>query len=140
MSKSVRKDYVRFFSPGTLTAESTDREIDGWSITAAQEMAHEIVERHGATPYAFQFVRRERGPDDLDSHEADRSPLYYLGGVVETLAEVEARNDPADRILLMNMRGNGYDRIITVTNSYRWTQPFRDGDVRLEWTPRKVTR
>ena len=59
-------------------------------------MAHDVVERYGATPYAFRFSTRSRGGADLDSKESASSPLYHLGGRVETLEEVEARNDPKD--------------------------------------------
>ena len=42
-----------------------------------------------------------------------------------------------DRILVSNMEGNGYDRIITNDNSWRWTQPLGKDDVVLPWTPIK---
>ena len=100
------------------------------------ETAHDIVQRHGATPYAFYFTTRGRGAEDLDSREMDRSCQYFLGGKIETIADVEARNDPDEEILLSNMKGNGYDRIIVNTNSFKSTMPFGDDDVRLDWTPR----
>ncbi len=131
----MRKHYVEFFSPGTFVAESTTQEVDSWDIDTAKKMASKITERHEATPYGFQFVTRERGAKDFDSKEVKRSPLYYLGGKVETLAEVEARKDPSERILVENMRGNGWDRIITNTNSWKWTRPLRKDDVVLDYTP-----
>ena len=134
----MKKHFVVFCSPGTFVDETTQREIASWDQQEAVKMAHDIVERHGATPYGFYFTTRERGPDNLDSKQTESSEMYYLGGKVETLAEVEARATKADEILLSNMRNNGYARIITNTNSWRVTKPFSDRDTVLDFTPRKV--
>jgi|SRR5881394_4073586 len=125
--------FVTFYSPGTLIVETTEEPIGSWDVDEAKRRAHTIRERHGATPYAFQFTTRSRRDTDLDSTECARSPYYFLGGTVETLAQVKARATEADRILVNNMEGNGYARVITNTNSYRWVQPLRADDVVLEW-------
>jgi hypothetical protein len=96
-------------------------------------MANEVKERYNATPYGFQFTTRSRGLEDLDSKVTATSPMYYLGGKVETLADVKARATDKDRILIDNMEGNKWDRIITNDNSWRWTQPLRPTDVVLDW-------
>ena len=131
----MKQHFVTFYSPGTFVAETTERPIASWCVEAACQMARNITERYGATPYGFCFTTRERGPNDLDSHESARSSMYYLGGKVRTLAEVEAADDPDERILRTNMKSNGWDRIITNDNSWRWTQPLRPDDVVLEWAP-----
>jgi hypothetical protein len=131
----MQQHYVIFYSPGTFVAEQTTNPIDAWDVDAAMDAAHFIKERHGATPYGFRFITRGRGPDDLDAKEIARSCLYYLGGKVETLAEVEARNDPKEDILRSNMRCNGYGRIIVNDNSWRWTQPLEESDIVLDWRP-----
>lgn len=128
----MKQHYVHFLSPGTFVAEETRRPIDSWDVEQAVAMAHGIVERHAARPYGFQFTTRQRGRRDLDSHETKRSGVYYLGGKIETLAEVEARDDPKESVLRSNMRGNGWDRIVTNTNSWRWTQPLEKDDVVLD--------
>jgi hypothetical protein len=127
----MEKHFVEFLSPGTFVAESASKPIDAWDVEAAVLMAADIKERYGATPYGFRFSTRSRGPDDLDSKETARSGVYYLGGRIETLEQVKARNDPKERILISNMEGNGWDRIVVNDNSWRWTQPLRDGDVVL---------
>jgi hypothetical protein len=132
---AMQKHFVTFYSPGTMVAEQTAKPIAAWDVAAAMKMADEIGERYGATPYGFRFSTRSRGPDDLDSKESASSAFYWLGGKVETLAEVEARNDPSERILLGNMRINGWARVVTNTNSWRWTQPLHDGDTVLDYTP-----
>ncbi len=134
----MEKHFVTFYSPGTFVAETSERPIDSWDVETAKEMAHGIVERHAATPYGFQFTTRSRGPDDLDSAESARSPFYHLGGRVETLAEVEARNDPKEEILRSNMRGNGYAKIVVNDNSWRSTSPLGETDVILDWKPKKT--
>ncbi len=125
--------FVEFFSPGTFFAETTVKPIDAWDIETAKRMAAETIERYNATPYAFRFHTRKREENELDSSVSDRSPLYYLGGQIETIDEVRARADPAERIMLSNMECNGWTRIITNTNSWRWTQPLKDGDVVLDF-------
>lgn len=131
----MKKHFVSFYSPGTFVSEETTEPVDNWDINAAVERAKTVLERHGATPYGFRFSTRTRSDDDLDSKVSNRSPMYYLGGKVETLAEVEARATPKDTILLGNMRCNEYDRIITNDNSWRFTAPLGKEDVVLEFTP-----
>jgi hypothetical protein len=106
----LSKHFVRFYSPGTDQAVA---------------MAGKIVERHNARPYGLCFITRERGDDDLDSHEAARSPMYYLGGRVLT------RNETSG-ILRTNMENIGWNRVIRNENSWSWTVPFEDDDVVLD--------
>lgn len=128
---TITQHFVTFYSPGTFTAETSVHQIDSWDIEAAKALASQVVERYGATPYGFRFTTKERNDDDLDSKQVARSSFYFLGGKVETLAEIEARNDPSDHILLSNMRNNRWERIITNTNSWKWVQPLEEGDVVL---------
>lgn len=126
--------FVTFLSPGTFVAEDTTKPIESWDVDEAVKMARGVKERHGAVPYGFYFSTRERTEDALDSKEAARSDFYYLGGRVETLAEIEARADPKESILRSNMRCNGWDRVVVNDNSWRWTQPLHKGDTVLEVT------
>jgi len=125
----MEKHFVTFYSPGTFVAESTSKPIESWDVDLAVAMATDVKERYGAVPYGFRFSTRGRGPDDLDSQEIASSGMYYIGGKVETLAEVEARNLESESILRSNMRGNGYDRIWTSTTGWKWTRPLRADDV-----------
>lgn len=129
----MEKHFVRFFSPGTFTAETSDKEVPSWDVELAVGMARDIKERHNAIPYGFRFITRTRGPDDLDSKETAKSRLYYLGGKIETLEEVKARATDKDRVLINNMECNGWNRIITNSNSWRWTLPLADDDVVLDF-------
>lgn len=129
----MRQSFVIFCCPGTFMTETTQEFIFEWDVEVAKEMARNIKARHNATPYGFYFCTRERKDDELDSSIVATSPMYYLGGKVETLAEVEERNKPSEEILRWNMRTNGYNRIITNTNSYRSTLPLKDNDIVLQW-------
>lgn len=127
----MNKHFVTFLSPGTLVHETTTKPVDSWDVPTAQEMAASVKERHGATPFAFYFTTKERGPDDLDSHESAHSGRYYLGGKVSTLEEIEARNDPADKTLLWNMRTNNYPKVWESTKGWRSVHPLGDNDTVL---------
>lgn len=129
----IRKHFVSFLSPGTFVHEETTKPIESWDPIVAKEMARGIKERHGATPFAFRFFTREREADELDSKITKRSGLYFLGGKVETLEEVMARNLPDENILRSNMQCNGIKRIITNTNSWKVTMPLEKDDVVVEW-------
>ncbi len=96
-------------------------------------MARNITERHGAKPYAFMFSTRERKDDELDSKVVNNSGMYYLGGTIYTRQEVEDRNLPGEEILRFNMKANGIDKIIVITNGFKSTQPFGKEDVRLDF-------
>lgn len=127
----MKAHFVIFFSPGTFFAEQSQQSMDSWDVDKAVEMSKGIKERHGATPYGFCFTTRTRKDDELDSKETKRSGMYYLGGKVWTLEEIKRRADPKDSILISNMEANGYARVITNDNSWRWTQPLGDEDVVL---------
>lgn len=127
----MEKHFVTFYSPGTFVSETSEKPIDAWDVEVAVLMAAEIKERHGAKPYGFRFSTRTRTDDQLDSWVSATSGMYYLGGRVETRAEVEARNDPKEEILRFNMRANDIDRIIINDNSWRFTAALDEGDVVL---------
>lgn len=130
----MKKHFVTFLSPGSFCSEQTQKPIDEWDVETAKDMVRNIKERHGATPYGFYFSTRERKDDELDSKVTKTSSMYYLGGKIETLAEVKARKDPNDKILISNMECNEWDRIITNTNSWKITQPLGKDDIVLEWS------
>lgn len=129
----MKKHFVTFFSPGTFVSESTCQEIDSWDVEKAKEMARNIKERHGATPYGFRFSTRERKDDELDSKTVANSGMYFLGGKVRHIDFIILENNPDERILISNMKMNGWDRVVENTNSYKITQPLEKDDVVLDW-------
>ena len=127
----MKKHYVTFFSPGTFVSEESTKEIDSWDVSVAKKMAEKIVERYNAHPYGFQFSTRERTEDDFDSKEVGHSNMYYINCKIETLTEIEKRNDPNESILRSNMRGNGYDSVAVTIEGWKGTYPIQEGDVVL---------
>jgi hypothetical protein len=126
--KNMEKHFVEFFSPGTFVAETTEKPIDSWAVDKAVAMSTSIKERYGAHPYAFRFITKSRGDNDLDSKVTKTSGMYYINCKIQTIRDL----DPvADSILISNMRCNKWDRIVTSTKGYRWSQPLRTGDVVL---------
>lgn len=131
---TVKQHFVIFSSPGTFFDETSERPVERWDVDAAVAMMGEIKERYGARPFGFHFVTRGRGPNDLDSKVISRSGFYYVGGKVLTLEEIAAKNDPDDRILLSNMRGNDWDRVWQSTEGWRATKPLLPEDTVLPKT------
>jgi hypothetical protein len=125
----MEKHFVTYSCPGTLVSEESTRPIDSWDVATAIEMAKGIVGRYGVKPYRFRFSTRSRSHDDLDSHVSATSPMYYLGGRIDTVADVLARNDPKEDILRWNMEINGIDKIIV--NGHVTVQ-FNERDVLLD--------
>lgn len=134
----VTAHFVTFYSPGTFVAEQTRKPVESWDVAAAFAMSKEIEERHGARPFGFQFSTNSRGDANLDSKEVARSPMHFIKGTVRTLAEVEREANPGERTLLANMRGNGWDKVVTTKNGYTWTQPLKPEDVVLDAEGRPV--
>ena len=141
MFQVIEKHFVIFYSPGMLFGEQSTREIEAWDARKAVAMSAEIRERYSAVPYGFRFITRAIAPDMPDGHggtirggssEVASSPMHFIGGTVETLDQVEARNDPSERILRENMRCNGYLSVVTTHNSWKHTAPFMDGAINLD--------
>ena len=129
----MKQHFVTFLSPGTFVHEQSTEPVDSWNVDAAREMARDVKERHGATPFAFYFTTRSRGDSELDSRETARSGRYFLGGEVQTLGEIKARGNPDDRILISNMECNGWDRVVVNCNSWKVTQPLEADDTILKF-------
>lgn len=131
----MQRHFVTFFSPGTFVSEQTTQPIDEWDVDKATVMARQVVERHNATPYAFQFSTRRRKDSALDSTVVARSGRYFLGGTVLTLDDVKRRNRSEDRILISNMESNGCERVIETCNSWKTVQVLKADDTVLEFAP-----
>lgn len=133
----LNKHFVQFYSPGTFVSEVSEKPIRSWNPKRAAALAKTIVERYGAKPFGFRFITRrcstpiddgEGGKLNVEPKELKRSGIYYIGGVIETIDQVMARNDPSEQILRDNMMGNGIKKIVVTTNGYRSTHQFNDDD------------
>ena len=117
---------VTFYSPGTFAPETSTLVIQEWDVDQALRLAFNVTERHGARPFSFRFNTEE------DGKPVASSPLYYIGGCIRTLAEVEADNLPNEEILRLNMRNNGIARVVETNTSYKHTAELNDDDIVLE--------
>lgn len=126
------KNFVIFYSAGSFMAETDQQEIDSWDVSKAVEMSKNITQRYGSHPYGFRFITKGRNDNDLDSKTIKSSGTYYIGGVIKTLEEIIAKNDPDNSILISNMKCNKWDAVVTVCNPYKWTQPLEKDDVVLQ--------
>lgn len=135
----MQKHFVIFESPGTFVHETTELPIESWDIEKAQKIAHTITERHGATPFAFHFVTRARNESELDSKVVKTSGRYFLGGEMKTPADIKVENDPANSILISNMKINKVHKVLVNNNSWKTCHKLEKDDVVLEWKPKKST-
>lgn len=108
---------VTFYSPGTITPEKTTVETELTNLYEIAELARDIQERHGATPFGFRVE--------------GRPGLVYLGGIIKTLEDIP--DTPENTILRWNMKHNGIERVLENTNSWKHTVALSDADVVLAW-------
>lgn len=133
------KRYVTFYSPGTLFSETSEIEIPtGASLKAIVAKAKTVKERHGATPYGFSLkvveegvIKRGKETYRKEPKELSQSGMHFLTGRVMTIKDIP--DDDEHRILLNNMKGNGWNAVVENTNSYRSTLPFEKDDVVVDW-------
>ena len=131
------KHFVTFFSPGTFVSETNCEKIGAWDVDQAIALARTISQRHGARPFGFRFSTEHRTAVIEDGEpsiniKTINSPMYYIGGKIETIEEVMARNDPNEEILRSNMQMNNIKRVLINTNSYRSTLALDDEDIVLD--------
>lgn len=127
----MKKNYVTFYSPGTMVAETTRREIASWNVAKVLKILPDIEERYGAKPYGFRFTTMKRGLRDFAPRETAQSNMYYVNCRVETLEEIEKRDDPKESILRENMQRNGWDKMVTTMSGWKWSHPLHEGDIVL---------
>lgn len=126
-----RQEFVTFYYPGILFSETASRPIGDRDPKAALALAEAIK----AKPYGFCFETRividpvsdgEGGTVAVPSKLVDQSGTYFIGGKLETLDDVIARNDPKERILQSNMRNDDWHIVCVTMNGHKSTMPFTD--------------
>lgn len=117
--------YVRFLSPGSFCAnewtepvESVDPSVVVWPENAYAFTIHERVDMLD-------------GPETFKGEAKQVGPVYYHpDSKVLTQADVAAKGDPRDRILVQNMECNGWPAII-YSRWGNWPQPYEAEKVRI---------
>lgn len=134
---AVEKHYVVFYSPGTIFHETRQQPIESWGIPEACMRARNVVERHGAKPFAFTFITvltADPIPDgrggmlNVEEKQIAKSSLHFLGGMVQCYDDLLA-NPEGQEILISNMRYNNIPYVVVNENSYRSFNPFGEHDV-----------
>jgi hypothetical protein len=116
--------YVEYLHPGSFVAETSGKEVPNRN---PQREAAEAPE----SAYGFRYYDRFSDTAKLDGAEVEltskslrRSKIYYIGGEVLTVADVERMDQEAKvngkdgweqsrhEILLSNMRGNRWDQVL----------------------------
>jgi len=117
--------YVRFYSPGSFCANNWTAEVQSADPTAVAWPEN-----------AYAFTLHERvdvldGPERFEGNPQQVGPMYYHpGSTVKTQAEIAAKDDPRDRILLRNMECNRWPAVI-YSRWGNWPQPYEAGKVRV---------
>ena len=127
----MKAHFVRFYAPGVITAEVYDYLINRWDVDEAVELAKTAISRNNSNIYGFCFLTKERKAKELDSHIVKESRMYYLCGKLRTLEEIRREGNPGNRILLLNMEGNHWSKVVETRGV--WTLPFHDGDTILDF-------
>lgn len=132
-----------FYSPGTFFHEEMSIILDKPTVAEAVAASKGVVERYGATPFGFQIVEQIVGdpvPDgrggtlDVMPKKVRTSGMYFLGGRLRKLDDIEAVADPSESILVSNMRANDQPVVVENTNSWKSTHVFGENDVLLDAT------
>ena len=89
---------------------------------------HQAIGSHAYACRFFDIASITIEGIEMKSERLNVSPLYYLGGQLMTLEQVE-REQP-DSILLDNMIGNDWSAVIITSAGH--CLPFEDGDVLVE--------
>ena len=114
----VTTRFVRFYTPGLIVAETQTADV-----ATLDPMAVAWPDN----AYAFTLHERDDVVDGGETYRGEArqvGPMYYHPeSRVMTAEEIAARNDPTDRILLSNMRGNQWPRVV-YSRWGNWPQPY----------------
>jgi hypothetical protein len=117
--------YVRFLSPGSFCANE-------WTMPVESADPRAVVWPENA--YAFTIHERVDlldGPETFKGEAEQIGPVYYHpDSKVLTQADVAAKGDPRDRVLVENMKRNGWPAVIYSRWS-NWPQPYEADKVRI---------
>ena len=116
--------YAEFYFARSFTSDLVSMAVDNQGLSGL-----EWPDR----AYAVRFYSRTETESDgeiLVGKRRDVSPVTYRYGTVRTIDEV--RESMPGSILLRNMEGNGWDKVVDCAQG---TLPFMEGDTVLEPMP-----
>jgi hypothetical protein len=126
MSETEIVTYVKYLSPGSFVANEDVRGVTSRDPASAARNAPESA--FGFTFHERVIIRTEVAGEVVTTRRAERnpSPVHYIDGEVMTAEQVACLPERHD-ILLSNMRGNHWDRVVRARGG--WFQPFSEDDV-----------
>ena len=117
--RSTVKKYVTFFFPSVFVDDEEDKEV-------GHRDPNKLKIPAGC--HAFRFYERKVVTVDGETLKGpckNYTGLYYINGDIFTIEQVRSQF-PNEKILIDNMRGNGWDKVIR-TRSGGW-RPFEKDD------------
>jgi hypothetical protein len=122
----VTHRFVRFYAPGSFVANDWEQAVE------TSLNPHDVKWPDNA--YAFTLHERVDvfdGPEKFTGAVRQIGPIYYHpDSKVMTEAEIAAKGDPNNRILLANMRCNRWPSVI-YSRWGNWPQPYEADKVRV---------
>jgi hypothetical protein len=118
-SKTNTKHYVKFFFPNVFVDDSETKQVETRETSSLKlpQFCH-----------AFSFfdrVETSSGGEVLKGKPKNFSGMYYVDGEAWTLEQVRSKL-PEERILIANMEGNKWGKVIRTRNG--GFRPFEKGD------------
>lgn len=121
----VTHRFVRFYAPGSFVANYWTEPVQTLDSAAV---------KWPDNAYAFSLHERVDvldGPETFTGKEQQIGPMYYHpDSKVLTEAEIAAKGDPRDSVLLSNMRCNKWPSVI-YSRWGNWPQPYEADKVRV---------
>jgi hypothetical protein len=129
-------EYVEYLEPGSFFPEEYVEEVQGRTLQQLAEKAKPRVFCFTTYKVTVGEVTLGGKSQKVTSNAFDKSKCVYIDGNVYTLAELKEQF-PENEILISNMEGNRWDRIIRCRTG-NW-QPFEKGDKLYSLKERRVT-
>jgi len=134
-----RQKFVVFFSPGTLFPEVSQMPVEMGTIEEAIQLSKGVIERHDATPYAFEFVTRiiadpiddgEGGKLKVTPKEVERSARHFIDGEVLLYENIVGEEEDGESsIAARNMKNSDSPIVVRCSSPFKTTSSFEKDHV-----------
>jgi len=118
--------YAEYLYPGILFGETCKVKLERRNVAEAIDALHPNADGFRLFDVEIRTGTLEDGSPVEDRREVNHSAWHYPDGKVSGIEEVE-RTHGSKSILALNMRGNGYEHVVTTRLGS--TYPMRPGDV-----------
>jgi hypothetical protein len=107
----MEKHFVTFYYPRRwISTDDATLEIASWDIDTAMKVASGLKGRGDNYPYGFRF---STCPDAGAVATAEnRSAIYYIGGLVQTIEDARKFAGEGDAYILSECKRKGFNRVL----------------------------